>query len=94
MRILFTGWKDGMQKVAFTKLQVEYLNMSFKDAKLNVDNLLDGGCVIVEIPYKHDIERFIQLSQEMGVIVDTSGGNTPDTSNQEGNGSDMLNSDK
>ena len=41
MKVKLTGWEEGMQKISLTKLQTEYFGMSLKEAKTNVDGLLD-----------------------------------------------------
>lgn len=47
--IILTGWREDLQKIALAKLQQELLGLSLKAAKENVDCLLDGHSVSLEI---------------------------------------------
>ncbi|AMR28900.1 hypothetical protein A0257_18545 [Hymenobacter psoromatis] len=40
--IVLAGWRVGLQKIALTKLQQELLQLPLKEAKENVDLLLEG----------------------------------------------------
>ncbi len=68
MKIKITGWEEGMQKISLTKLQTEYFKMSLKEAKMNVDNLLDGEDIEIDIKRKEIAQEFIQKAKEIGVI--------------------------
>ncbi|RYE90275.1 MAG: hypothetical protein EOO37_03355 [Cytophagaceae bacterium] len=47
--ILLTGWREGLQKVALAKLQVEIMSIAFREAKEHVDQLLAGKAVSLEV---------------------------------------------
>lgn len=40
--IVLAGWRVGLQKIALTKLQQELLQLPLREAKENVDRLLEG----------------------------------------------------
>lgn len=49
MKIIIESWNEGFQKVTLTHLQIDLLNLSLKTAKNNVDKLLDGESILIEI---------------------------------------------
>lgn len=65
--IFMTGWRDGMDKVSLSKLQQKYLEISLKLAKMNVDKLLDGEQVKIEIDDLEIAREFIKRADEIGV---------------------------
>jgi hypothetical protein len=40
-KIILDGWREGLDKVSLTKLQVDMLGKSLVESKLNVDSLLE-----------------------------------------------------
>ena len=64
-----TGWKEGMRKVALTKLQVETLGLSLKESKENVDCLLDGDEVAIEA-VSAAATKFIEEAKKIGVLCE------------------------
>jgi hypothetical protein len=65
--VIMKGWKQGLQKVSLSKLQVDILNMPLKEAKANVDALLDGREVAFEIGDEAIAKKFFSEAQLMGV---------------------------
>jgi hypothetical protein len=65
--ILMTGWRDGMKKVSLSKLQMEYLKVSLSQAKMNVDKLLDGEQIKIEIDDLEIAREFIKRADDIGV---------------------------
>ncbi len=49
MKIIIESWNEGFQKVALTQLQIDLLKLSLKVAKSNVDKLLDGHSIIIDV---------------------------------------------
>ncbi len=68
MKVKLIGWKEGMQKISLTKLQTEYFKMSLKEAKTNVDNLLDGEEIEIDVKQKEIAQEFIQKARDIGVL--------------------------
>ncbi|MFL9844925.1 hypothetical protein [Flavobacterium rhizosphaerae] len=62
------GWKEGLQKVSLTKLQHEMLGMSLREAKQNVDLLLEGKEIVVEIDNNDLAVKFMKEAEAIGVI--------------------------
>jgi hypothetical protein len=48
-KVLLDSWRDGLEKISLTKLQVKMLGKSLTESKMNVDSLLDDNKVIIEI---------------------------------------------
>jgi hypothetical protein len=67
VKVTLEGWREGLNKVSLTKLQMGMLNMKIKESKLNVDLLLDDKKVILEIDDKTIAEEFVRKAEEMGV---------------------------
>ncbi|WP_430967047.1 hypothetical protein [Spongiimicrobium sp. 2-473A-2-J] len=70
MKVKLTGWKEGMQKVSLTKLQITYFQMSLKEAKTNVDKLLDGEDICLQVESKEKAQSFLKEVEQIGVIYE------------------------
>lgn len=70
--VKLTAWQEGLQKVSLTKIQRSILNLSLKQAKKNVDDLLDS--TIVNIPHDSlsQAKLFIIEAEKIGVICELS----------------------
>ena len=66
--VKLTGWKEGMQKISLTTLQMEYFELSLKDAKTNVDKLLEDEEVILVCESLDKANDFIKKAKNIGVI--------------------------
>lgn len=66
--IKMISWKEGMQKVSLTKLQTEVLYLTLKEAKNNVDSLLDGQEVCITAPSLEQALSFIEKAEKIGAI--------------------------
>lgn len=66
-KIIMESWRDGMEKVALTKLQMELLKTSLKVSKNNVDSLLNGEIVVFEIDDADLAKKFIDAVEKIGV---------------------------
>lgn len=60
MKIIIESWDEGFQKIALTHLQIDLLKLSLKDAKCNVDKLLDGQVILIEIDNEQLALNFIE----------------------------------
>lgn len=68
-RIIMTSWVEGLQKVSLTKLQMEILGIGLKEAKENVDLLLDGQQITLEVSNIDVANLFQKNAQELGAVV-------------------------
>lgn len=68
MKIKLTGWNEGLKKVSLTKLQTKHLDLSLKEAKENVDLLLEGFEIEIVVTSEENAENFINEAKEIGVI--------------------------
>ena len=62
-----TGWEKNMQKVSLTKLQMVLLGLSLKESKENVDRLLNGEEVAIDVDALEQAQRFSVEAQRIGV---------------------------
>lgn len=70
MKVKLKGWEEGMQKISLTKLQTEYFGMSLKEAKTNVDGLLDDEEIEIDVKSIEEALKFIQEARQIGVLCD------------------------
>ena len=66
-KIILASWREGLEKVTLTKLQVEILGRALKEAKSNVDLLLDGKEVVIEVDNLHLANEFLKEAEKIGV---------------------------
>lgn len=65
--VKLVGWREGFDKVAFTKLLVEQCSLGFKGAKEKTDRFLDGAIITV-VPFQAPL--FKEQVRELGAIVE------------------------
>ena len=61
------GWREGMQKVSLTKLQVDKLGLSIAASKRNVDSVLNNENVTLEIEDTALAYSFFHEAERLGV---------------------------
>lgn len=67
MKIIIESWNEGFQKVTLTHLQIDLLNLSLKTAKNNVDKLLDGQSILIEIDNEQLALTFLKEATKIEV---------------------------
>lgn len=67
-QIILEGWKEGFEKVSFTKIQMNILGKSIKESKENTDLLLEGKVIIIESENLESIKNFISEVEQIGVM--------------------------
>lgn len=75
-KVILDSWREGLEKVSLTKLQVSMLGKSLTESKSNVDSLLDGKKIIIEIDSLDLAKKFLNNAEKIGVncelILDSS----------------------
>lgn len=66
-KIILYGWREGLDKVSLTKLQVDMLGKSLVESKLNVDSLLEDKKIIIEIDNLELAQKFLKEADKIGV---------------------------
>lgn len=66
-KVILKSWREGLEKVSLTKLQMDKLGMSLKQSKLNVDFLLDDKKIIIEIDNTNLAKEFFEEAERIGV---------------------------
>lgn len=66
--IKITSWLEGLCKVSLTKLQMDILKLSLIDSKKNVDDLLEGKSIIIEITKGENAKKFVEEAKKIGAI--------------------------
>lgn len=68
--IILKGWEEGFEKLTLTKLQISLLKMGMKEAKKNVDDLLDGIQVFLEVENEKIANEFLNEILQIGVLAE------------------------
>lgn len=66
-KVILDSWREGFEKVSLTKLQVTLLGKSLTESKSNVDSLLDGKKIIIEIDSLDLANEFLKEAEKIGV---------------------------
>lgn len=66
-KVILESWREGLEKISLTKLQMEKLGMSLKESKANVDSLLDNERIILEINDVNLAREFFAEAESVGV---------------------------
>lgn len=62
------SYKEGLNKVRLTKLQMQYLGMGLKESKLNTDLLVEGEAVKLESSDEKNLKEFVSEAKQIGVV--------------------------
>ena len=65
--VIMKSWKEGLEKVSLSKLQIELLKLPLNEAKGNVDALLDGKEVTLNIKDENIAKQFFHEAERIGV---------------------------
>ena len=66
-KIVLESWREGLKGVSFVKLQNEILGIGLKEAKTNLDNLLDDIQILLEIDDDDSANYFFKEADKLGV---------------------------
>lgn len=66
-KVILESWREGLKKISLTKLQVEMLRKPLNESKSNVDLLLDGIEVIIEVDNLDLAREFLKEAEKTGV---------------------------
>jgi hypothetical protein len=66
-KVILDSWREGLEKVSLTKLQIDMLGKSLRESKRNVDSLLDDKKVVIEIANLELANEFISNAEKIGV---------------------------
>jgi len=65
-KVILESWREGLEKITLTKLQVNMLGKSLSESKSNVDSLLDDKKVIIEIESLDLAHKFLKEAEKIG----------------------------
>jgi len=66
-KVILDSWREGLEKVSLTKLQVNMLGKSLMESKINVDSLLDDKKVVIEFDNLDLANEFFKEAEKIGV---------------------------
>lgn len=66
-KVILDSWREGLEKISLTKLQVNMLGKSLTESKNNVDSLLEDKKVILEIESLGLANEFLKEAKKIGV---------------------------
>ena len=69
-KVRFSGWQEGLRKVALNKVLQRYLNISLAPAKAYVDRILARKEVIVTVESRAAAENLVKEAGELGAFVE------------------------
>lgn len=69
-KVVFKGWKYGLEKISLTKLFKKRANLGLKEAKGRTDALLDGETFVIEIESIEQAEAFVKEATEIGAVCE------------------------
>ncbi len=67
VKVILYNWREGLEKVSLTKLQRDMLGKSLRESKTNVDFLLSGKNVIIEVETIDLANEFLKEANKIGV---------------------------
>lgn len=67
VKVILYNWREGLKKVSLTKLQRDMLGKSLRESKTNVDVLLSGKNVIIEVETIDLANEFLKEANKIGV---------------------------
>ena len=67
-KVLLTGWKSELRKVALNHLLRERVQLKLGEAKNCVDALLRNETVAVKFPSREEAETFLTDAQKLGAV--------------------------
>ena len=67
MKIIIESWNEGFQKVTLTHIQIDLLKISLKVAKSNVDKLLDGHSITIDVNNEQLALTFVEKAKNINV---------------------------
>ena len=65
-KVKITGWEYGLRKVELSKLQMSMIALPLKESKKNVDKILDGHEVIIEVTSQELAREFVEEVRRLG----------------------------
>jgi uncharacterized protein YuzE len=66
-KVILESWREGLEKISLTKLQMDKLGMSLKESKSNVDSLLEDEKIIFDIDDENLAIEFFKEAERIGV---------------------------
>lgn len=66
-KVVFESWREGLKAVSLVMLQKEMLGIGLKEAKTNLDNLLDDIQIILEIDDENLAKEFLEEADKLGI---------------------------
>jgi hypothetical protein len=67
MKIKITGWNYGFKKISFTKLQMQFADLSLKYAKGNTDRVLDNEEIVFDFDDEETGLKFYEEATVLGL---------------------------
>jgi hypothetical protein len=68
--IVLKSWQEGLKKVELSLLQISLLNLSLREAKANVDALLDNKIIYFTTKDLNTATLFQEKATALGVVCD------------------------
>lgn len=69
-RVRFSGWEEGLRKVALNKVLQRHLDISLAPAKAYVDRILAREVVVVAVESRAVAEDLVKEARALGALVE------------------------
>lgn len=70
VKVLFSDWNCGLQKISLTKLFQQKANLSLEMAKRKTDALLDGETFIIETENTKQAKELVKEATVIGAVCE------------------------
>ena len=65
-KVILDSWREGLEKISLTKLQVNMLGKSLTESKNNVVSMLDDKKVVIEIESLDLANELLKEAEKIG----------------------------
>ncbi len=65
-KVILNGWNEGALKISMTHLQQEMLGLGLKQAKHNVDSVMEGQTIVLEVADNATADAFVKRALNLG----------------------------
>lgn len=70
MKVKVIKWREGFQKITFTKLQAVMTDLSLKESKDNTDRILNGEQIIFQFEDDNKALQFYVEATDIGLYCE------------------------
>ncbi len=69
-KVLFKGWRYGLEKISLTKLFQKRVNLSLREAKDRTDALLNDKTFVIETENSEQAKELVEEATAIGAVCE------------------------